>query len=110
MSRYLDSDDSRAFLQQKETAWALSFNQGSGFYSVAFKATKYDAPEGNMRITPLDIKEKQFPVMSRGFDVEEVDAFLEESLATTQKMLKAYIANVSEETELLLKRLEKQRP
>lgn len=100
-----------------------------------------------MRITPLDIKEKQFPVMSRGFDVEEVDAFLEavkeemedltrenaalkeqlhrykdlskgdiaatlleESLATTQKMLKAYIANFSEETELLLKKLEKQRP
>ncbi|HCC68786.1 MAG TPA: hypothetical protein DEP99_02760 [Nitrospiraceae bacterium] len=30
-----------------------------------------------MRITPLDIQQKQFPVRFRGFDMEEVDSFLE---------------------------------
>ncbi|RMG72288.1 MAG: DivIVA domain-containing protein [Nitrospirae bacterium] len=30
-----------------------------------------------MRITPMDIQQKQFPVRFRGFDVEEVYAFLE---------------------------------
>ena len=30
-----------------------------------------------MRITPLDIQQKQVPVKFRGFDVEEVYAFLE---------------------------------
>ncbi len=30
-----------------------------------------------MRITPLDIQQKQFPMKFRGFDVEEVFAFLE---------------------------------
>ncbi|GAB4390347.1 MAG: DivIVA domain-containing protein [Thermodesulfovibrionales bacterium] len=30
-----------------------------------------------MRITPLDIQQKQFPLRFRGFDVEEVYAFLE---------------------------------
>ncbi len=30
-----------------------------------------------MRITPMDIQQKQFPVKFRGFDVEEVYAFLE---------------------------------
>lgn len=30
-----------------------------------------------MRITPLDIQQKQFPVKLRGFDMEEVYAFLE---------------------------------
>lgn len=30
-----------------------------------------------MRITPLDIQQKQFPIKLRGFDVEEVYAFLE---------------------------------
>ncbi len=30
-----------------------------------------------MRITPLDIQQKNFPVKFRGFDVEEVYAFLE---------------------------------
>jgi cell division initiation protein len=33
--------------------------------------------EANMRITPLDIQQKQFPMKFRGFDVEEVYAFLE---------------------------------
>lgn len=30
-----------------------------------------------MRITPLDIQQKQFPMRFRGFDVEEVYAFME---------------------------------
>ncbi len=30
-----------------------------------------------MRITPLDIQQKQFPMKFRGFDVEEVYAFME---------------------------------
>jgi len=30
-----------------------------------------------MRITPLDIQQKQFPIKFRGFDIEEVYAFLE---------------------------------
>lgn len=30
-----------------------------------------------MRITPMDIQQKQFPMKFRGFDVEEVYAFLE---------------------------------
>ena len=30
-----------------------------------------------MRITPLDIQQKEFPIKMRGFDVEEVLAFLE---------------------------------
>jgi cell division initiation protein len=30
-----------------------------------------------MRITPLDIQQKQFPMKFRGFDIEEVYAFLE---------------------------------
>ncbi len=30
-----------------------------------------------MRITPMDIQQKQFPIKFRGFDVEEVYAFLE---------------------------------
>lgn len=30
-----------------------------------------------MRISPLDIQQKQFPIKFRGFDVEEVYAFLE---------------------------------
>ncbi len=30
-----------------------------------------------MRITPLDIQQKQFPIKFRGFDMEEVYAFLE---------------------------------
>ena len=30
-----------------------------------------------MRLTPLDIQQKQFPMRFRGFDEEEVYAFLE---------------------------------
>jgi len=30
-----------------------------------------------MRITPLDIQQKQFPMKFRGFDIEEVYTFLE---------------------------------
>lgn len=88
--------------------------------------------EANMRIYPSDIKEKRFPRKFRGYDVEEVYAFLEvvreemenlvrenaslnrrlyisehqgEDTETTQEMVTAYIDKVSEVTELLLKRL-----
>jgi cell division initiation protein len=60
-----------------------------------------------MRITPLDIQQKQFPMKFRGFDVEEVYAFLEvireemedllrqnaslkESLQRTENQIKEY--------------------
>lgn len=39
-----------------------------------------------MKITPLDIRERQFKLRFRGFDVREVDSFLEE-IANTVKML-----------------------
>ncbi len=84
------------------------------------------------RLLPSDIKEKRFPRKFRGYDVEEVYAFLSvveeemenlirenellkrrlyisehqgEDTETTQEMLRAYIDKVSEETELMLKRL-----
>lgn len=47
-----------------------------------------------MRITPLDIQQKQFPIKFRGFDIEEVYAFLEivreemEALIRENSMLK----------------------
>ncbi len=50
-----------------------------------------------MRITPLDIQQKQFPMKFRGFDVEEVYAFLEvvreemEDLLRENAMLKEQI-------------------
>jgi cell division initiation protein len=34
--------------------------------------------ETDMTITPLDIKQKQFKLKFRGFDIDEVDSFLEE--------------------------------
>lgn len=57
-----------------------------------------------MRITPLDIQQKQFPVKFRGFDVEEVYAFLEivreemEELIRENSFLKENIFRV--ETQL----------
>ena len=50
-----------------------------------------------MRITPLDIQQKQFPMRFRGFDVEEVYAFLEvvreqmEDLLRENAMLKEQV-------------------
>src|SRR3990172_4618662 len=43
-----------------------------------------------MRITPLDIQQKQFPVKFRGFDEEEVDSFLELIREEMEKQLKEY--------------------
>ena len=41
-----------------------------------------------MRITPLDIQQKQFPMKFRGFDVEEVYAFLEVVREEMEDMLR----------------------
>jgi cell division initiation protein len=56
-----------------------------------------------MRITPLDIQQKQFPVKFRGFDEEEVDSFLEIVREEMEDLLRDN-ASLREET----KRLEKQ--
>ncbi len=53
-----------------------------------------------MRITPLDIQQKQFPIKFRGFDVEEVYAFLEivreemEALIRENSMLKESVSRL----------------
>lgn len=53
-----------------------------------------------MRITPLDIQQKQFPIKFRGFDVEEVYAFLEiireemEALIRENSMLKENVSRI----------------
>ncbi len=70
-----------------------------------------------MRITPLDIQQKQFPMKFRGFDVEEVYAFLEivreemedllrETLMTAQQMVEEYKTNARKEAELLIREAE----
>jgi cell division initiation protein len=41
-----------------------------------------------MRITPRDIEQKQFPMKLRGFDVEEVFAFLEVVKEEMQTLLR----------------------
>lgn len=56
-----------------------------------------------MRITPLDIQQKQFPVKFRGFDEEEVDAFLELVREEMEELLRDN-ASLREES----KKLEKQ--
>ncbi|MCK5287080.1 MAG: DivIVA domain-containing protein [Thermodesulfovibrionia bacterium] len=56
-----------------------------------------------MRITPLDIQQKQFPVKFRGFDDEEVDSFLEVVREEMEELLRDN-ASLREE----VKRLEKQ--
>ncbi len=56
-----------------------------------------------MRITPLDIQQKQFPVKFRGFDEEEVDSFLEIVREEMEDLLRDN-ASLREET----KRFEKQ--
>jgi len=40
-----------------------------------------------MKITPLDIKQQQFKTRFRGFDVREVDTFLEEIADTVQALI-----------------------
>ena len=56
-----------------------------------------------MRITPLDIQQKQFSSRLKGFDMEEVDSFLELIREEMEELLRE-TANLREET----KRFEKQ--
>ncbi|MBI5057992.1 MAG: DivIVA domain-containing protein [Nitrospirae bacterium] len=56
-----------------------------------------------MRITPLDIQQKQFATRFRGFDMEEVDSFLELIREEMEELLREN-ANLREES----KRFEKQ--
>jgi cell division initiation protein len=56
-----------------------------------------------MRITPLDIQQKQFSSRLKGFDMEEVDSFLELIREEMEELLREN-ANLREET----KRYEKQ--
>jgi cell division initiation protein len=51
-----------------------------------------------MRITPLDIQQKQFPMKFRGFDVEEVYAFLEVIREEMEELLREN-ANLKENTQ-----------
>ena len=58
-----------------------------------------------MRITPLDIQQKQFPIRFRGFDVEEVYAFLEvvreemEELLRETALLKENVFRLESQTK-----------
>lgn len=56
-----------------------------------------------MRITPLDIQQKQFATKFRGFDIEEVDSFLEHVREEMEELLREN-ANLRED----VKRYEKQ--
>lgn len=56
-----------------------------------------------MRITPLDIQQKQFPMKFRGFDEEEVDSFLELIREEMEELLREN-ASMRED----VKRLERQ--
>ena len=58
-----------------------------------------------MRITPLDIQQKQFPMRFRGFDVDEVYSFLElvreelEELLRESASLKEQLARADEQLQ-----------
>ena len=58
-----------------------------------------------MKLTPLDIQQQQFPVKFRGFDVQEVDAFLEEmaeafeSLNSEKQRLEGELARQKQESQ-----------
>lgn len=41
-----------------------------------------------MNVTPLDIKQKQFKLGFRGFDIKEVDGFLEEITETLEELIR----------------------
>ena len=58
-----------------------------------------------MQFTPLDIQQQQFKISFRGFDVREVDAFLEQ-IADTFKSLQSN--NVSLQDEISRLKLENQ--
>ena len=57
-----------------------------------------------MRITPLDIQQKQFTTRFRGFDMEEVDSFLEIIREEMEELLREN-ANLREESRMLEKQL-----
>jgi len=57
-----------------------------------------------MRITPLDIQQKQFTTRFRGFDMEEVDSFLELMREEMEELLREN-ANLREESRMLEKQL-----
>lgn len=57
-----------------------------------------------MRITPLDIQQKQFPSRFRGFDMEEVDSFLELIREEMEELLREN-ANLREEARRFEKQL-----
>ncbi len=61
-----------------------------------------------MRITPLDIQQKQFPVKFRGFDEEEVDAFLELVREEMEELLRDN-STLREESKKLEKMLKEYR-
>lgn len=58
-----------------------------------------------MKLTPLDIQQQQFSVKFRGFDVQEVDAFLEEmaevfeSLIAENRRLDSELVRKTQETQ-----------
>jgi cell division initiation protein len=53
-----------------------------------------------MKITPLDIQQQQFKTRFRGFDIREVDAFLEQ-MADAFEMLQKGNLDLSEEVRRL---------
>jgi len=57
-----------------------------------------------MRITPLDIQQKQFSTRFRGFDMEEVDSFLELIREEMEELLRDN-ANLREESRRYEKQL-----
>jgi cell division initiation protein len=57
-----------------------------------------------MRITPLDIQQKEFSTRFRGFDVEEVDSFLELIREEMEELLREN-ANLREEARRFEKQL-----
>ncbi len=57
-----------------------------------------------MRITPLDIQQKQFATRFRGFDMEEVDSFLELIREEMEELLRDN-ANLREEARRFEKQL-----
>ena len=57
-----------------------------------------------MRITPLDIQKKQFSTRFRGFDMEEVDSFLELIREEMEELLREN-ANLREESRRYEKQL-----
>jgi len=57
-----------------------------------------------MRITPLDIQQKQFSTKLRGFDMEEVDSFLELIREEMEELLRDN-ANLREEARRFEKQL-----